>query len=78
MTGLAGYLAMVDCNDAYIAGLALDYCVYWTALDSLRSGRRTTVIVDACRGITPESVKEALADMASKGVNLKLSTDIAC
>jgi nicotinamidase/pyrazinamidase len=75
-TGLAGWLAAHQINNVYIAGLALDYCVAWTALDSAGSGRQTRVIVDACRGILPETMKEAVVKMQQKGIEMVTSTDL--
>ena len=35
----------------YLAGLATDFCVYFTAMDALERGFEVAVILDACRGI---------------------------
>lgn len=75
-TGLARWLGAVDCNEVFVCGLALDYCVYWTAMDSAGSGRNTTVVLDACRGILPASMNEAVAKMQQKGIRVCLSTDL--
>lgn len=50
-TGLDGYLASRGVTEVYVCGLATDYCVAWTAEDSLAAGFRTFVIEDACRAI---------------------------
>jgi nicotinamidase/pyrazinamidase len=75
-TGLQGYLSNHNIQNVFIAGLALDYCVAWTALDSARFGRNTSVILDACKGIAPDTQKEAIARMKAEGVNIILSTDL--
>ena len=51
-----------------VAGLATDYCVYYTALDAVRLGYQVMVYLPACRGVAPDTTAAALADMQSKGV----------
>ena len=50
-TGLAGYLRDRGFSRIFLAGLALDFCVGWSAEDARAQGFRTVVIEDACRGI---------------------------
>jgi nicotinamidase/pyrazinamidase len=50
-TGLDGYLASRGITEVYLCGLALDYCVAWSALDARRFGCAATIIEDACRAI---------------------------
>ena len=50
-TGLAGYLRERGFERIFIAGLALDFCVRYSAEDAHREGFATVVIEDACRGI---------------------------
>ena len=50
-TGLKGYLAQRGIRKLFVAGLATDFCVTWTALDARKAGFETYVIEDACRGI---------------------------
>ncbi|KQA16734.1 bifunctional nicotinamidase/pyrazinamidase [Vibrio metoecus] len=50
-TGLAEYLSSHGISDVYIAGLATDYCVKFTALDAISLCFNTWVIQDACRGV---------------------------
>lgn len=75
-TGLQGWLNSQGINDVYVAGLALDYCVAWTAIDSARSGRQTRVIMDACRGILPATMTEAVAKMQGVGVKTITSANL--
>lgn len=52
-----------------MAGLALDFCVAWTALDGRASGFEVVVIEDACRAIDlGGSLARAMADMDAAGV----------
>ncbi len=50
-TGLAEYLSNQGISEVYIAGLATDYCVKYTALDAVSLYFKTWVIQDACRGV---------------------------
>jgi nicotinamidase/pyrazinamidase len=50
-TGLAGYLRERGFMRVFLAGLALDFCVRYSAEDARREGFGVVVIEDACRGI---------------------------
>ena len=50
-TGLAGYLRERGIKRVFLAGLALDFCVRYSAEDAVRGGFVVVVIDDACRGI---------------------------
>ena len=50
-TGLAAYLQQRGINRLFLAGLATDFCVAWSALDARRAGFTTIVVEDACRAI---------------------------
>jgi nicotinamidase/pyrazinamidase len=50
-TGLAGYLRERGLTRVFIAGLAFDFCVRYSAEDACRAGLGTVVVEDACRGI---------------------------
>ena len=68
-TGLAAYLKARKIKRLFVAGLATDFCVAWTALDARKAGFETYVVEDACRGIdTQGSLAKAWADMAKAGV----------
>ena len=77
-TGLAAYLKARKLQKLFIAGLATDFCVAWTATDARKAGFEAYVIEDACRGIdTQGSLAKAWADMAKAGVKRSQSADIA-
>src|ERR1700710_1145279 len=77
-TGLAAYLKARDVKKLFLAGLATDFCVAWSALDARKAGFETYVVEDACRGIDIQgSVAKAWADMTAAGVNRIQSADIA-
>jgi nicotinamidase/pyrazinamidase len=50
-TGLAGYLKERGFERIFFAGLAMDFCVAWSAEDAVRQGFQAVVVEDACRGI---------------------------
>lgn len=78
LTGLADYLKAKGVNDVDICGLATDYCVKFSALDAVEMlpGVKVRFIEDASRGIDPEGVKDAIAEMREKGVEIVRSADI--
>ncbi|MBN1153438.1 bifunctional nicotinamidase/pyrazinamidase [candidate division KSB1 bacterium] len=71
-TGLKGYLKGLDIEQVFIAGLATDYCVFYSAIDSIECGFETYVVIDACRGVgVPEgNIEQSLEQMRSKNVNI--------
>ena len=76
-TGLAAYLKARNIERVFVAGLATDFCVAWSALDASKAGFDTYVVEDACRGIdTQGSLAKAWADMAKAGVKRIQSGDI--
>jgi nicotinamidase/pyrazinamidase len=77
-TGLAAYLKARKLQRLFVAGLATDFCVAWTALDARKAGFEAYVVEDACRGIDAQgSIAKAWADMAKAGVKRIQSSDIA-
>ena len=77
-TGLAAWLKARKLQRLFIAGLATDFCVAWTALDARKAGFDAYVVEDACRGIdTRGSLAKAWADMDKAGVKRIKSSDIA-
>jgi nicotinamidase/pyrazinamidase len=68
-TGLAGYLKERGFRRIFCAGLALDFCVAWTALDAAEAGFETWLIEDASRAIdTNGSLEKARRDLEAAGV----------
>jgi nicotinamidase/pyrazinamidase len=66
-TGLADYLRGRGVQQVYVAGLAADYCVYFTAKDALAEGFETFLIEDATRPISPEGFEQAKHDLTQHG-----------
>lgn len=67
-TGLAHELRRRGVQRVWIGGLALDVCVKATALDAVREGFETHVILSACRPVTRESGRSAVEEMRNAGV----------
>jgi nicotinamidase/pyrazinamidase len=77
-TGLEGYLKERGFKRVFVAGLATDFCVAWTALDARAAGFDTFVIEDAARGInTMGSLDAAWRNMGQAGVQRITSAAIA-
>lgn len=66
-TGLADYLRSKQVSQVFVAGLAGDYCVYFTAKDALLEGFKTFLVEDACRPISAEGFDRAKADLKQLG-----------
>ena len=68
-TGLAGYLRERGLRRLFLAGLATDFCVQYSALDARGLGFEVHVIEDAVRGIDLEgSLARAWQAMEASGV----------
>ena len=73
-TGLAGYLRDRGFGRLFVCGLALDFCVAWSALDARRAGFAVVLLEDACRAIdTAGSRAGALAELDRAGVTRTVS-----
>lgn len=57
-TELHSKLAALEITDVYVCGIAWDYCVGYTAKDSLRLGYRTAIIQDCTVGMDAKVVEE--------------------
>ena len=68
-TGLASYLKERGIKNVFVVGLALDFCVAWSALDARAAGFTTAVIEDACRAIDMKgTLDRAWQEMEAAGV----------
>lgn len=68
-TGLSGYLAERNLSRVFLAGLAYDFCVGYSALDARRLGLPVLILRDACRAIDLDgSVAKIEAEFAKAGV----------
>ena len=70
-TGLAGYLRERGLHCVTLCGLATDFCVFFSAMDSRSAGFETRLALDACRGIDLDgSLARAMTAMREAGVIL--------
>jgi nicotinamidase/pyrazinamidase len=77
-TGLAGYLRERGLRRVFLAGLAFDFCVRYSAEDARREGFEAIVIEDACRGIDVDgSVAATRARLAELDVRCVEAAEIA-
>ncbi len=76
-TGLMGYVHDRGFKRIFMAGLATDYCVGFSALDASQLDLDVVVIQDACRAINMGGSLEAIYEQfEAQGVVLKNSKDI--
>jgi nicotinamidase/pyrazinamidase len=76
-TGLAGYLRERSLGRVFLAGLAFDFCVLWSAEDARRLGFEAVVVRDACRSIDlAGSEQDTLHRLQAASVPLAVSTEI--
>lgn len=75
-TELHPYLQEHDISRIVIFGIATDYCVKDTALDALHLGYTVILIKTLCRGITPETTRDAILAMKQNGVKTMEDLDI--
>jgi len=75
-TGLDGYLKARQVSRIYVCGLALDYCVFFTASDGVDLGYEVFLLVDLSKpvGSPPERVSQALETLKTKGVGFAISS----
>lgn len=67
---LAETLKKAGITDVFVAGLAADYCVRFTALDAQKHGFRTWVIGEATKAVDPSSLDHVYKGYADAGVTV--------
>jgi len=76
-TGLTGYLRERGGRRLFLAGLATDFCVQFSALDARREGFEVFVVEDGVRGIDLDgSLASAWRNMAAAGVHRIREADL--
>lgn len=76
-TALEEMLVGRDSRIVYVCGLATDYCVKATALDAVSQGHNVKVIIDACRGVAPDTTEAAIREMQAAGVEFVKSNALS-
>lgn len=69
-TNLAEILREKGVKSVYVCGVATEYCVKATALDAVKNGFETYLLLDAVKGIKPEDEELALKELEKAGVKL--------
>ena len=69
-TGLSDYLKANNVTSIDYVGLATEYCVKFTVLDSIEEGFKTRVILNCIKGIDLKESKKTLNEMKLKGIDL--------
>jgi nicotinamidase/pyrazinamidase len=71
-TGLGEFLKKQGVQSCFIAGLATDYCVKYTALDAIQAGFETYLVEDGCRGVELHSgdLRKAIMELEQAGVRI--------
>ncbi len=75
---LAEFIRSLGADKIYVCGLATEYCVRASAIDSVKNGFETYVISDAIRGIEVNKgdIEKAVLEMKEKGVKFLTSDEI--
>lgn len=69
-TGLSDYLKEKGVKKIDYVGLATDYCLKYTTLDSVSEGFQTRVLVNCIKGIEAKGCERAIKEMKCKGIEL--------
>ncbi|MGW1834892.1 isochorismatase family protein [Streptomyces sp. NPDC002067] len=69
-TKLADWLRAHDVTEVDVVGIATDHCVKATALDALRAGLRTRVLLDLTAAVAAPTTERALAQLREAGAEL--------
>lgn len=73
-TGLDGYLKARGFTRVVLCGVALDYCVAWSAIDARQAGFDVAVVVEATAAIDLDgSRRKMLGEMRQAGINMTLT-----
>ncbi|SEF61860.1 bifunctional nicotinamidase/pyrazinamidase [Algoriphagus boritolerans] len=77
-TGLGDYLKSNGITRVFVCGLALDYCVKFTALDAKNFGFETILIADATRAVNlqPSDGEAAIKEMKAAGIKVLTSNEL--
>jgi nicotinamidase/pyrazinamidase len=67
---LEAWLAERDIDAVDVCGIATDHCVRATALDAVKLGLSTRVLLDRTAGVAPGTTTAAIAELQAAGVEL--------
>lgn len=69
-TGLADQLRLEGIGRVVVTGVALDFCVMWTALDAVSEGFETILVLEASLPVSAAGGVEAVQKMKGAGVKV--------
>jgi len=73
-TSLADWLRDRDVGQVDIVGIATDYCVRATAVDAVKAGFASRVLLGLTAGVDPRTTAEAIAALKAAGVTVTEGT----
>lgn len=76
-TALDEVLRQHEVNTIFVAGLAADYCVKFTALDGRQLGYEVYYVLDATKFVSELNRTQTLSDLKAAGVKIISSTEIS-
>lgn len=74
-TGMEQFLLEHGITDVVFVGLAYDYCVLNSAVDSLLSGFTTYVVRNCCKSVNPENEAQVELQLQQAGVHVVRNSD---
>ncbi|MFE2494855.1 isochorismatase family protein [Streptomyces scopuliridis] len=67
---LVDWLRARAVTEVDVVGIAMDHCVRATALDAVREGLVTRVLLDLTAGVAPETTERAMEELRAAGAEL--------
>jgi nicotinamidase/pyrazinamidase len=68
---LAAWLRARGVDQVDICGIATDYCVRATALDAVREGFQTTILLDLTAAVAPQRLPEITSELQTAGATIE-------
>lgn len=69
-TGLGEFLREQNVCEVFVCGLALDFCVKFTAIDAKNNGFNTSVLLNLTASVYPQNTPEVIKTLKSKGIKV--------
>lgn len=75
---LGNLLKILKVEELYIAGLATDYCVRFSARDAIKQGYKVRILADAIKGVDlkPGDSEKTLNEMREEGATMATLKDL--
>eukprot|EP00931_Biecheleriopsis_adriatica_P036528 TRINITY_DN21031_c0_g1_i1.p1 TRINITY_DN21031_c0_g1~~TRINITY_DN21031_c0_g1_i1.p1 ORF type:complete len:324 (+),score=55.28 TRINITY_DN21031_c0_g1_i1:56-973(+) len=73
-SNVASIFSSAGVENVFVVGLAYDYCVKHSAIQSADHGFKTTVLIDGTKAVDPDTVKAVTHELKAAGVKVKEST----